>query len=259
MVADLLQQHTPHSLSAHISSLLQHWLYLGQNPHSFGQLWLQAPAALLRFKNVTQFESHLEQLAQLVPELPPGQLLGSSSTLAGYLLSLDSGDVAGQLAGHVHRDVPGVIVLTHSSLAAVRVVVANHQQPQQQQQQKGQQEQAGPMTVSVYGVVQQAADMDDMQPSETADGQQRDGHQHTAPWQQQAERKYTGGVYEQQQQHQQQHLLPWTDSSSDGSGSVDKQWRQQQQQTEELLAEFEVWAGRPGAAPLPVLVLPPRR
>uniref|UniRef100_A0A383VAC1 Uncharacterized protein n=1 Tax=Tetradesmus obliquus TaxID=3088 RepID=A0A383VAC1_TETOB len=86
-VSQLLANYSPASLASHLSDLLGVWLGAGQVPHSFGQLWLEAPAALLDWDGPS-FERHLAALQQQLPEMPIGRLLASSSSLAGMLLSL---------------------------------------------------------------------------------------------------------------------------------------------------------------------------
>jgi hypothetical protein len=159
-------------------------------------MWLQAPSALLHFKSVTQFESHLAQLAQLVPEISPSDLLASSASLAGMLLSLC--DVTGELEGHIHRvggytgfdgesRPPLVIVFSHPSLRNVSCV----HYPQQQLLSG-----CDPTIVSVYGVVSQQPGLG--ADSSSSSSSSSSSELPVAPWQHQAERKHTGGVYEQQ-------------------------------------------------------------
>lgn len=86
-VSQLLASYSPASLASHLSDLLGVWLGAGQVPHSFGQLWLEAPAALLDWDGPS-FQRHLADLQQQLPDMPIGRLLASSSSLAGMLLSL---------------------------------------------------------------------------------------------------------------------------------------------------------------------------
>jgi hypothetical protein len=189
----------------------------------------------LRFKSSAQFESHLAQVGQMIPELPPSELLSSSASLAGFMLSLD--DVTEQLDCHIHREVQGVIVISHPSLQSVRVVQQHQQEQQQQQQQKG------PSTIQVYGKVHNGNSV-----AGTAAPQGRNssssGKGRIAPWQQQLEQCNVGGVYEQQ---------PAGHSSRRRNSSS----QQQQQGGQQLLAEIEVWTRGQSARPVPVLVLPP--
>jgi len=268
MISSTLLQHTPTSLFSHLSALTSLWLSHGQSPHSFGQLWLQAPSALLQ-RNVTEFESFLQQLGELVPELPPCDLLASGASLAGFLLSL--GDV-GELEGHVHRDVPGVIVISHPHIHAVEI------QHQQQQQQVSGSREAGRqqpqlLTVSVYGVVQPeqqqqhshrslegstaaAAAATAAATSSSSGSSSSTGQQFVPPWEQQLERKHTGGVYETPQrppgglEEQQQDPSAGSSNSSSSSSSVVQRV---------LLCEVEVWVGGSDTPPFPLLVLPPQR
>jgi hypothetical protein len=275
MISNMLLQHTPTSLSSHLSSLLNYWISQGGYPHSFGAMWLQAPSALLRFKNVTQFESHLAQLAQLVPEISPSDLLASSASLAGMLLSLR--DVTGELEGHIHHvggytgfdgesRPPLVIVFSHPSLRNVSCV----HYPQQQWLNG-----CDPTIVSVYGVVQQ-------QPGPGADSSIRIRSSRScsssselplAPWQQQAEHKHIGGVYEQPVEasvtRSSSILIGDTIINADGSMNIGGDGDERVQ----LLAEIEVYpssssssssgegpygssSSRQDRPPVPVLVLP---
>lgn len=83
-----------------MTGLLQLWLAAGETPHTFGSLWLEAPLALLHWDEQS-LAAHLNALQQQLPpcSTPITRLLTSSSSLAGYLLSLDD---AQQLQGHVH-------------------------------------------------------------------------------------------------------------------------------------------------------------
>jgi len=105
LVSQLLVQHSPTSLRQGLTHLMDVWLQLGQGPHSFGQLWLEAPSALLIWSSqpdaAVQFKHHLAELQTQLSNGPIDQLLIASSSVAGYLLSLS--DPAASLAGCVHR------------------------------------------------------------------------------------------------------------------------------------------------------------
>jgi hypothetical protein len=120
VVSHLLATHNPISLASHLSDLLEVWLSFGQAPHSFGQLWLDAPSALLGWDGPS-FEHHLVELQHQMPQMPIGRLLASSSSLAGMLLSLPD---ASQLSGCVLEHGGYLIIAPHFCNISVREEVA---------------------------------------------------------------------------------------------------------------------------------------
>jgi hypothetical protein len=105
-VSQLLTRFNPVSLAGHLSDLLGVWLGVEQVPHSFGQLWLEAPEALSLWDG-SSFGRHLAALQQELPDMPIGLLLSSSSSVAGVLLSLRD---TSQLQGHVVRHAGYLII-----------------------------------------------------------------------------------------------------------------------------------------------------
>jgi hypothetical protein len=101
----MLLQHTSASLQMYLNQLLQVWLELGQLPHTFGQLWLEAPEALLRWSLAShptnEFQKHLDLLQVQLQAGPIAEILLASTSLSGFLLSLPR--PAAGLSGCVHR------------------------------------------------------------------------------------------------------------------------------------------------------------
>eukprot|EP00775_Hariotina_reticulata_P008534 gene8534-8716_t len=105
VVSLVMLQYPPASLQMYLDQLLQVWLELGQVPFTFGQLWLEAPEALLRWglthDPANEFRKHLELLQMQLQAGPIAEILLASTSLSGCLLSLMQPEAA--LSGSVHR------------------------------------------------------------------------------------------------------------------------------------------------------------
>jgi hypothetical protein len=150
-VSQLLTSYNPASLAGHLSDLLGVWLSAGQVPHSFGQLWLEAPEALSHWDGPS-FERHLAALQQELPDMPIGLLLSSSNRLAGVLLSLRD---ASHLQGHVLRHGGYLIIAPYFSNISVQEVVVDVGGTVDATKSGGQ---LGTRILAVYGCNKQHAD-----------------------------------------------------------------------------------------------------